>query len=373
MRLLSAIHRWAGGLIGLLLALLGLSGAILVWEGSWVSLPGAADPLAEDPAAIAAISARAADRGDLSRITFASEEIGLHHAVFRDGGGAYVAQGGETVARWSSDWQRPELWLFDLHHHLFAGETGELVTGIAGIAGIAFVVTGLILWWRGKRRIRLRAWPERLAPGPIVRHHRDLGVVVAPLLLLSFVTGVLMIFDPLSEALIGRQERPEAALPQYRPDSLGPVASAIRQSADRFPDARLRRLSLPANPGDPILVRMRQPAEWTPNGRTQLGFDARDGRPLTVNDPLAGNRSAAIAEKLYPLHSAKVGGVAMKLAMTVSGVALAMLGGLATYSFWLRRAGARSRRRKTRSAASVAAAYSLPKRCSNPSSSPRAR
>ena len=47
MKLLSFLHRWAGGVIGLLLAVLGLSGTILVWEGEWISLPGAGDPVIE--------------------------------------------------------------------------------------------------------------------------------------------------------------------------------------------------------------------------------------------------------------------------------------------------------------------------------------
>ena len=53
---LSILHRWTGAFIGLLLALMGLSGAILLWEGEWVSLPGANDPLAENAVQIAAVT-----------------------------------------------------------------------------------------------------------------------------------------------------------------------------------------------------------------------------------------------------------------------------------------------------------------------------
>lgn len=332
MRLLSLLHRWAGGLIGFLLALLGLSGAILVWEGSWVSLPGASDPLAEQPEQIAAVVESAAASGQLSRITFASEEIGLHQIVNADGSGAYVNQQGALIDSWSSQWERPELWLFDFHHHLFAGHTGETVTGIAGIAGLLFVVTGIVLWLRGRAKLRPTLLPKRFAPGPIVRHHRDLGVIVAPLLLLSITTGVLMLFGPIREAVIGAEQRPEteaAAAPGLTP------GEAILRASELFPGAALRRISLPADPGGAITVRMRQPAEWTPNGRTQVSF-AADGA-VTVQDAAAANRSAWIFEKLYPVHSAKVGGVAMKLLMTLSGLALFMLGSLATYSFWARR------------------------------------
>lgn len=351
MRLLSAIHRWAGGLIGLLLALLGLSGAILVWEGSWVMLPGASDPVRQDVHAIARITARAASEGDLARVTFASEEIGLHQLVRSDGSGAYIDQRGVEVDRWASQWERPELWLFDLHHHLFAGHTGETVAGIAGLAGLMFVVTGLILWWRGRRGFRPTLLPVRMAPGPIVKHHRDLGVLAAPLLILSLASGVLMLFDPIRQAVLGREMRPEVEPPAAAAPGPGLIASALLASVERFPDARLRRITLPDRPGDPLLVRMKQPGEWTPNGRTQISFDSVTGKPIRAEDPLAGNRAAVLSEKLYPVHSAKAGGLAMKLLMTLSGLALALLGALATYSFWARRALKRRRPRAVRAAA----------------------
>ena len=331
MRLISFLHRWAGGLIGLVLAILGLSGAILVWEGSWVSLPGASDRVVEQPARIAEIVDQAAADGNLSRLTFASDEIGLHLLVNSDGSGAYLRQDGAVVDRWSSQWERPELWLFDLHHHLFAGPTGETITGIAGIVGLLFVVTGLVLWWRARSSFRLRLLPTRFAPGPIVRHHRDLGVIVAPLLLVSMSAGVLMLFTPIRDFVIGDEQRPETTF--TRSAVVEPGETIIRAKA-LFPDAALRRITVPADPGGAIYVRLKQPFEWTPNGRTQVMFE-RNGL-VTVQDAAAANGSAAISEKLYPLHSAKVGGIAIKVLMTLSGLGLFVLGGLATVSFWLR-------------------------------------
>ena len=344
MRLLSLLHRWAGGLIGLLLALLGLSGAILVWEGSWIAVPGAADVLAERPAAMARIVDSQAAAGKLSRVTFASEEIGVHHVVRSDGGGAYLRQDGSLADSWSSQWERPELWLFDFHHHLFAGHTGETVTGIAGIAGILFVFTGLILWWRGRAPLRPTLWPKRFAPGPIVKHHRDLGLVASPLLLLSMATGVMMLFEPVREAVLGPEERPRTEV-SGKPLA-GPGEALLRAKA-LFPGAALRRISLPSEPDGEVVVRMRQPFEWTPQGRTQLSFGA-DGS-VVIEDSRAANRSAGISEKLYPIHSAKAGGLAMKLLMTVSGLALFMLGGFTTWSFWFRKVAKRraSRARAT--------------------------
>ena len=343
MKLLSFLHRWSGGLIGLLLTLLGLTGTILLWEGEWIALPGADAPYVENVQAIERIAGREVAAG-ATRITFASEEIGLHLVVREGGAGSYVAQDGSTVAAWSSQWERPELWIFDLHHHLFAGHNGELVTGWAGVFGLLFVITGTILWWRSRRAFEFRLWPRRFQPGPIVRHHRDLGIIVAPLLLVSFVTGTGMIFDDVTKWVLSPFGKIEQARPPEVEHAEGPapVAAMIAQAKARFPAAELRRLTLPAKPGQPWSVRMRQPFEWTPNGRTGLYFDA-SGKLLRVDDPATGSVASSINEKLYPVHTAKVGGVAWKLLMTLSGLGLTLLGALATWSFWFRKAKKRKR------------------------------
>ena len=350
MNLLSTLHRWTGGFIGLLLALLGLSGTILLWEGQWISLPGADTPAIEQVEAIGRIAEREAATG-ATRIAFASDEIGLHLVARNGGAGAYVSQDGATVASWSSQWERPELWIFDLHHHLFSDETGETITGIAGIAGLLFVVTGSILWWRSRRNYEFRLLPRRFQPGPIVRHHRDLGIVIAPLLLVSFLTGTGMIFDDATKWVLspfGKIERSKP--PVTRPaEGPAPVAAMLVEAKARFPDAELRRLSIPTKPGQPWSVRLRQSFEWTPNGRTSLYFDG-NGKLIKIDDPASGSRASSINEKLLPLHSAKVGGLAWKFLMTLSGLGLTLLGSLATWAFWVRKA----KRMPARRVASIA-------------------
>jgi uncharacterized iron-regulated membrane protein len=344
MKALSFLHRWSGGLIGLLLAILGLSGTILLWEGNWLSLPHAQDPLAENVRLMARVAEREMAAG-ASRITFAGDGIGLHQVTREGGAGAYLSQHGQTVATWSSQWQRPELWLFDLHHHLFSGETGETVTGIAGIFGLLFVVSGTILWLRSRSGWRPRLLPRTFQPGPVVSWHRDLGILIAPLLLLSFLTGTGMVFKEATGTVLspwGKLEvrsKPPIVPPHKAP---APVAAMLLQAKARFPEATLRRLGAPREPDQPWTVTMRQPFEWTANGRTRLMFDGA-GKLVKVDDPASGSLAASIYEKFLPLHSAGVGGLAWKLVMTLSGLGLTLLGGLASWSFWVRKAKRRRR------------------------------
>lgn len=340
MKLLALMHRWAGGIAGLLLALIGLSGSVLIWEERWIGLPGADEPLRSDPAELGAAveSAIALDPG-LSRITFADERMGLHQAIYADGSGAYLTLTGEVVDRWDSLWGRPELWLFDLHHYLFLGESGKYVTGALGLLLLAFAVTGLILWWRTRRTFRLRLWPARMTRSAIVRQHRDIGVIASPLLLVAGFTGAMMCFPALSAALLlpWAEGAKAAAVAPTGAAAVGPATDwrqVMLNARAAFPDAVPRRLMLPDEPGAPLALRMKQDFEWTPNGRTYVYLDPASSNVLATEDAAAGDTAAAVSEKFYPVHAGKVGGFLWRVALTFAGLTLMLLGALATWSFW---------------------------------------
>lgn len=344
MKWVDLAHRWTGGVLGLVLAIMGLTGAILVHEESWLSLtlPHAADARVADPAAIAATTERLMATPKAQGIVYAGDRFGLHQLRLPKGAGAYADQAGNIVTSWKSQWARPELWIFDLHHHLFTGDIGETVIGVAGLAGILFVVTGSILWWRTRRTFKFRLWPKRLSRPMIVMQHRDLGIVVAPLLLLSAVTGTMMIFKPFAAIVVAPfgSLAQGSAVPKVKSGPLSPAPdwrAMILAAHGRFPDAQIRLLSIPRKPGEPITIRMKRAGEWLPNGRSTLSFDAADGHLLAANDALALPRAAQVFNGAYPLHAAKVGGLAYRLLMTCSGLALAMLGSLAVWSFWFKR------------------------------------
>ncbi|MCG6120374.1 MAG: PepSY domain-containing protein [Blastomonas sp.] len=357
MRQLDWLHRWTGGLIGLVLVVLGFSGTVLLHRDAWIMLPHAHEAQVADNAAVArALEQVMADPASRpTGVLFASQSFGLNRLSFADGGGAYSDQRGVLVARWSSPWERPELFLFDLHHHLLAGETGETVIGIAGLCGLFFVISGLILWWRTRATFRFRLLPARLSRPAILWHHRDLGIIVAPLLLLTIYTGTTMIFRPVTALVLGPSApttiKSALEAPRLAPAPLADrhdwhaIVNAARQ---RFPDAEIRTVSLPKEEGGPISMRMKQPDEWLPNGRTTLWFAPDTGRLVQARNALTLPAQAQWFNMFYPLHAAKVGGLPYRLVMTLVGLALTMLGSLTVWTFWFRRKPAQrgSRARK---------------------------
>ena len=346
MRLVDLLHRWTGGLIGLLLAVLGLSGAVLAHKDAWIGVPGVRDAQAQDTAALAAAAERLlADPETRPRsIVFAARDFGLDTLSYSNGGGGYARQDGTVVARWANKWERPEVWLFDLHHHLLAGDTGEIAAGVAGLAGLGFVVTGLILWWPLRRSFEFRAWPKRMARFPILRHHRDWGALLSPILAVSLITGTIMIFRPVADLVLGpgaaaevtaafKPPPPHKAALADTPDWAGMIATA----REIYPDAEVRILSLPRGDAGYVSLRMRQPREWLPNGRTTLWFAADPGELAHVRDALKLAPRAQAYNALYPIHAAKVGGLPYRLVITLCGLALGAFGTLTVWTFWFTR------------------------------------
>lgn len=329
-----------------MLALLGLTGALLVHKDAWVMLPHAGDAQVTDTALVAAaVEKIMADPGNRpTSIIFANENFGLHRLSYKGDAGAYVDQAGNIVTRWQSQWERPEIWLFDFHHHLFAGDSGEMVIGIAGLCGLFFVISGAVLWWRTRKTFAFRLWPKRLTRSAIGRQHRDLGIVMAPLLLLSLFTGVTMVFRPTTALVLGPSAPALIDRSLKAPKPTGAKlaehldwGAMIRTARERFPDAEVRGLSLPRKDSGLITLRMKQPGEWLPNGRTTFYFAADTGRLVDARDALALPAQVRGYNLLYPLHAAKVGGLAYRLVMTLSGLALTLLGSLTVWAFWFTR------------------------------------
>lgn len=127
----------------------------------------------------------------------------------------------------------------------------------------------------------------------------------------------------------------------------------LTEGRRRFPDAEFRILSLPRKPGDPISLRMKQPAEWLPNGRTTMAFDAATGQVLGARDALNLAPGAQAFNMAFPIHASEVGGWIWRILLTISGLAMTMLGSFAVWTFWFKRPKPAKRVAKTVTLASA--------------------
>ena len=340
------IHRWTGALIGLLLAALGLTGTLLLYEDAWLraTVLHADQPRVEDIATLGGAAERLLAEAPSAPggIIFPTDSVGLFKLSFNGGAGAYADQSGAIVEQWASKWQRPELWLSDFHQHLLMGELGETVGGSMALIGLGFVITGLILWWRTRKTFALRLLPARFTRLQIARHHRDLGVVMAPMLFVSLLTGAMLTLRPVADFVLAPLSSPGTIAASLASPTVvgGPLTpafdweAAFRTINAAYPDAELRSIGLPKRAGELVRIRARQPAEWLPNGRTVFWFDAATGRLVEKRDAMTLPLATRAFNLVYPLHVARVGGVVYQVVMTATGLALTLLGTLAVIGFW---------------------------------------
>ncbi len=165
-RILFQVHLWLGIGLGLYILLLSLSGSATVLRpqvSRWyvtsdvVSTQGQRLEGAELETKIAAVYAgftvkRVVPSTRGKRATYvALDKDGVETTRFFDQYSGLDL--GSTYP-----WQVSSMeWLTSLHDELLLGRTGKTVNGIGGVLMLVMLVTGVILWWQGKRR-----WKEGL-------------------------------------------------------------------------------------------------------------------------------------------------------------------------------------------------------------------
>lgn len=329
---LRQVHAWVGIAACGFLAVIGLTGSLLVFEDAWlrVTVPGAADGPVRGIEATAQ-AARAAERHfgprQVRSLVLASERFGLHEVRLADGGGAWLdTRTLGVVGRWHENGRAGE-WLFALHHELLAGKTGKSVAGWIAVAALGLVITGVAYWARSGFR-GARAWPRSSSRREVDAAHRTWGAAFAVPLAVLLGTGAALalpdVAKPLFAVVAGGESR-EVPVP-VSPEPAGSIdwARALAHATARFPDARPRILLWPAGHSPPS-VRLRREAEWHANGRTQMWFEPATGAVVGVLDALAQPAGARFYDLMWPVHASRVGGIAWQALAFLAGLALALL------------------------------------------------
>lgn len=389
-RVLALLHRWMALLAGLLLALLGLTGSLMVWQAEidaamnpqWFAAP--ADPEAvcaeaSEPVATALDVLRRAAPDARPAIVLAPSRLGAAHQVWelRDARSGLRREhfvdadcerylGSRLRGAWQIDRMHAVPLLYDLHSKLLAGETGHLVAGGGALVLVGLSLSGLwVAWparssaaaWRRALTIRTDASRQRLWYDV----HRALGLWLLPLSLLISLTGAALVFDRsartavasllpmdplprLARAARDANEPRKATLP---PDLL------VARAAELFPRAQWSRLTLPTGKAGVAEVRLLQPGEpRADTGSTRVRLDAA-GQVIAVLDPLRTAAGSVLLDWVFPLHSGEALGLAARLLWTGFGLVPALLLGSGLWLWW-------RRTRRSISAAPVAASRPQP-------------
>ena len=337
-KLLFNLHLYFALVVGVLIAILGLTGSIMAFEPeidhlthphrSYVKPEGQPKTLAE----IQAI-AEQQDPGQHPVVFSMSPYPNIAWAVgFRDAS-VYVNQyTGEVLAVDRSD-RDLLLYVHQLHLRLLTPlwlpnrdqhQIGKQVMSWTGVAALFLLVSGFYLWWPTKRvRVDWRSG-ERKSWFDL---HNSIGVFSLVFLLILALTGISIGFEGKSEPLYYKLTNSH---PVERPNmKVAPQAGAKPITADQamqtaraaMPGAAPIFMSAP-NGRQLVQVALRYPEDLTPGGRSRVYIDPYSGNVVQSES----SRTTAMGTRLInwnrAIHTGDIFGMPSKIVMSLASLAI---------------------------------------------------
>jgi uncharacterized iron-regulated membrane protein len=218
-------------------------------------------------------------------------------------------------------WERSPLGcLHTLHYTLFAGKIGRIAVGVEGILLLIVTLTGILLWtgWRRLKsgwRVRWNS-PQHLA----FDLHNVGGFMVSLLLLILAVTGSTIVFLQMALA-------PAAAIspPPTSPPSLVGLESWVKTAQQAIPGAKVTAVEF-APDLQTVSCRLRVPHQQT--GTTDLStveIDLHRGTAISVNPIVDPPPLYRFILTIVALHYGTFGGLSSRIAYVAIGLMPSLL------------------------------------------------
>jgi uncharacterized iron-regulated membrane protein len=230
-----------------------------------------------------------------------------------------------------------------LHHQLWAGSSGAIVTGIMAIFTALTLFIAIYLWWPGPARLR-----QKLLPAPLrtnfttaARLHEWLGIWIVAVLIVLAVSGLYL-------------AQPEWMKPvlSVLPDEVASTNATRRDTAQCDPAigfdqaiARARRFA----PGETLAaiqtedlktwdVVFREPGSRATLSQTHVKADLNCGVVELLHSPASHGVRTGVESWLTSLHDGTAFGMPGRILVALSGIAPLVLfwSGI---RMWLRRRG----------------------------------
>lgn len=342
------VHRWLGILLGVWFALVGLSGAILVFEDpidAWLNArllqtvaqgPHlSAQAIVEHAGSIYPLGLVEKIRfpvahGEVYRLTVRAKprRVGAERieAMFDPVSGAHLgARPLDTFGISRPDVLRT---LYEFHRNILLGNAGSNIVGIAGLLLLTSAITGLVLATpRSRAALKRLVWINPRASGTRLAYdmHRSSGVVFAVTLLLATLTGATLVYVNYVRDVVSvfSKVAPFPTVPwqpqdAHRPLQLDRVIASIKQ---RFPEHTLLEMHGSPRQTAGHLYYLKRPGDVHRLGDTLVWINPLSGELMIERSPRTRTAGEGFMHWLFPLHSGTAFGTAGQVAMSATGVA----------------------------------------------------
>lgn len=351
------LHRWIGLLLGIWLALISLSGGLIVFRDE-----------IEDFL-----------HGDLTRVVPQRLKVPLqpvYERTLQEHPGAVFhtvnlpESADRAISFWGHDRQgrsfhayanpytgrllgsnladrNPTEWLYRFHAQLLGDGLGERINGAGSLVWTLLLITGVLLWipargrsWiEGLRLMRKAGWRRRTFD-----LHRALGIWTSLPLLAVIVTGAYFPFPGpfvwLASTLTGSSATEDSPVPGQQTVAASRISldRVLEASSTVLPQAPANWIRIPQGPGECFTVRKRLPGDWRPEGSHHLHFDPINGQLLRADLNSERTPAQRALRSMLPIHAGTFGGTTTRVLWLVIGfVPLVLL--ISAAFLWIARRG----------------------------------
>lgn len=342
------VHRWLGIALGAWFALVGLSGAILVFEDPIdASLnPRLLQTIARGPhlgaqaivehaesayplGLVEKIRFPVAD-GEVFRLTVRTKprRVGAERveAMFDPVSGAHLgARSLDAIGVAPPDLMRT---LYEFHRNVLLGNAGSNIVGIAGLLLLASAITGIVLATpRSRAALKRLVWINPRASGTRIAYdvHRSSGVMFSVTLLLATLTGATLVYVNYVRDLVGvfSKVAPFPTVPWQPQDAQRPLQlnRVIADLKQQFPDHTLLEMHGSPRQTAGHLYYLKQRGDVHRLGDTLVWINPLSGQLMVERSPRTRTAGEGFMHWLFPLHSGTAFGTAGQIAMSATGAA----------------------------------------------------
>lgn len=373
-KILFQVHLWTGLILGLVLALLGISGSVLVYDHELMSLGAKPVPHAEAqgaPLPLDSLIAAARDAVPLkhAQVTLALPQAPGDAAVARVQGGGR-GEGGRRQPRNGGE-QRPgagergptaEVYLdpvsgkvldvrqaavnpairffHDFHGNFLMGRDGRQIVGWFGVAMVLLGLSGIVLWWPKRGAWKYAFGIRKKAKGYLF--HRDLhgatGIWLWVVFIIVSFSGVVIAFPDTARIASGAAvtafdpRRGPAIEPQEDVKPLGADAAVALVRA-QYPNAAIASVALPARKTEAIRINL----GTMENGPVSIAYvDPYQNRIAGWRNPPTASQAERFVAWQRPLHAGEGWGPVWRFLVFVSGF-LPLLFVITGTAMWLKK------------------------------------